>query len=144
MKRSRCVRRTLFSCVFALSMPLALVGCPKKPPPQQEIAPPPPPASTPSVTELAPLGDDAGNDADAAEAGRKWSGGGGGGGQNAKVLACCAAMRSQAKKLGTSPEANQLIQLASTCEQAAKGNAPEFAWVLAAIRSKNVPGCQGL
>jgi hypothetical protein len=137
------LRRTLAFVALTLGLPVVLVGCPKKPPPVADAAPPPPPAST-TVTDLAPM-DDGGDEADApdGDGGKHW-GGGGGGGPNAKVLQCCNALAAQAKKLGNSPEAFQLNALAQQCTVAAKGNAPEFAGLFAAIRSKNVPGCQAL
>lgn len=134
-------RRTLVFVALTLGLPVLLVGCPKKPPPVVDAGPPPPASTT--ITELAPI-EDAGDEADAADGdgGRHYSGGGGG--PNAKVLACCNALAAQAKKLGNSPEGFQLNALAQQCTVAAKGNAPEFAGLFAAIRSKNVPGCQGL
>jgi hypothetical protein len=142
MTRTALRRLTLF-VALTLGCPALLVGCPKKPVPVQDAGAPPPPSST-TVTELAPL-DDGGDEADApdGDGGKHW-GGGGGGGPNAKVLQCCNALAAQAKKLGNSPEAFQLNALAQQCTVAAKGNAPEFAGLFAAIRSKNVPGCQGI
>ncbi len=136
------LRRTLVFVALTLGLPVLLVGCPKKPPPVVDAGPPPPASTT--VTELAPI-EDAGEEMDAPDGdGAKHYGGGGGGGPNAKVLQCCNALAAQAKKLGNSPEAFQLNALAQQCTVAAKGNAPEFAGLFAAIRSKNVPGCQSL
>jgi hypothetical protein len=62
-----------------------------------------------------------------------------------KVMACCNALRAEAKKLGTnSVEGAQLMGFASQCDQAAKGNAPEFAGLFAILKSKNVPECKAL
>ena len=72
MKRSLTVRTLSFVAV-TVAIPAALAGCPKKAPPVEDAGAPPPPASTPEVTELAPMVDEAG--ADAAEGGRKWGGG---------------------------------------------------------------------
>jgi hypothetical protein len=64
---------------------------------------------------------------------------------NNKLQACCNALRADAKKLGTnSVEGAQLQGLAAECDQAVKGNAPEFAGLFAALRSKNVPECRAL
>ncbi len=107
------------------------------------------PASTPEVTELAPLIDDAGTDA--AEPGPKKLTGGGGGGANAnqlKIKQCCNAMRSQAKQLGSSPEANQLIAFGMQCDMMAaqvgpQGTAPEFSQLRAVLKSLKLPAaCQ--
>jgi hypothetical protein len=142
-----------FHCLaFALSFPALLMGCPKKePPPLEETKPEAAaPASAPEVTELAPLIDDAGTDA-AEAAPKKMTGGGGGGGANAnqlKIKQCCNAMRSQAKQLGSSPEANQLIALGMQCDMMAaqvgpQGTAPEFSQLRAVLKSLKLPAaCQ--
>jgi len=109
---------------------------------------PPPPASTPSVTELAPLTDDGGPDADAAEAGPKRSGGGGYNGNQLKIKECCNAMRAQAKAMGNSPEAFQITSVAGMCDNLVtqvgpQGNAPEFAQLRAMLKSIKLPSaCQ--
>jgi hypothetical protein len=62
-----------------------------------------------------------------------------------KLEACCNALRADAKKLGTnSVEGGQLLIAAGQCDQAVKGNAPEFAQLMAMLRSKNVPECRAL
>jgi hypothetical protein len=64
---------------------------------------------------------------------------------NNKLLACCNALRAEAKKLGTnSVEGAQMMVAAGQCDQAVKGNAPELAGLFAALRSKNVPECRSL
>jgi len=138
------VRRALSFLAFTTSVPMLVMGCPKK---QAEVvdAEPPPPATTPTVTELAPLTDDGGPDADAAEAGpKKWSGGGYNSNQM-KIKECCNAMRAQAKAMGTgSPEAFQVNAMAAQCDVlvtqvGSQGNAPEFAQLRAILKSIKLP-----
>jgi hypothetical protein len=132
-----------------ISIPQLVTGCPKKQPPAVEDAGAPPPASTPSVTELAPLTDtvDAGDAA--AEAGpKKWVGPGLNQNQ-LKIEACCNAMRAQAKTMGPqSPEGFQLNAAATQCDVFVKqigpqGNAPEFAQLRQILKSLKLPtACQ--
>ena len=144
------VRRTLVFLAFSTFFPVLVMGCPKKEPAVEDAgAPPPPPAST-TVTELAPLGDDGGPDADAApEAGKKPSGGGGGYNSNQlKIKECCSAMRAQAKSLGSSPEGFQINALAAQCDMFATqvgpaGNAPELNQLRQILKSVKLPSaCQ--
>ncbi len=128
MKRSLWVH-ALFGVVALaspLSIPALLAGCAKKPAPVEESPPPtPPPASTPEVTELAPLIDDAGSDVGAPDATPKKTASGGGANANQlRIKQCCAAMRAQAKQLGTSPEANELIGLSMQCDKLASQVGP--------------------
>jgi hypothetical protein len=129
-----------------------LAGCPKKEAPVvQDAGPPPAPEpSAPQVTELAPIEDDGGPAADAAsEAGKKW--GGGGGGYNAnqlKIKGCCNAIRTEAKTLGSSPEAFQLNALSLQCDafaaqMGAQGSAPELNQLRQILKTAKVPlACQ--
>src|SRR5258708_26900231 len=67
-------RRLVMFVAVVSAFPAALAGCPKKDVPQAvPEAAPPPPASTPEITELAPLVEEAGADAEAG-APRKWGG----------------------------------------------------------------------
>src|SRR5438046_1653130 len=92
MIRARPYRRLSLLCIL-ISLPLLVMGCPKKEPPPVEDAGAPPPASTPSVTELAPLTDTVDASDAAAEAGpKKWNGPGLNQNQ-LKIEACCNAMR---------------------------------------------------
>jgi hypothetical protein len=144
------VRRTLTFLAFSTVLPLLVMGCPKKEPAVEDAgAPPPPPSSAPTVTELAPLGDDGGPDADAApEAGKKASGGGGLNTNQLKIKECCNAMRAEAKSMGSSPEAFQVNALAAQCDAFAvqvgpAGNAPELAQLRAILKSVKLPtACQ--
>src|SRR5438046_1824219 len=111
-------RRALFLVICTTAVPFAIAGCPKKePPPPQEAPPPPPPAPAPTVVELAPLTDDGGDAGDAApEAGPKKWGGPAYNANQLKIKQCCNAMRSQAKALGNSPEANMIIAVSGQCD----------------------------
>lgn len=130
---------------------LALAGCPKREaPPVPDAGAPAPPPSAPPVTELAPLTDDAGEDAAAeAAAPKKWTGGGSPTNANqVKIKECCNAMRAQAKQMGSSPEAFQITALAAQCDLLAaqvgpQGTAPEFAQVRQILKSIKLPtACQ--
>lgn len=139
-------RRMLAFMAMVAVVPVALstlTGCPKKdppPPPVPEAAPPP--ASTPEVTELAPLTDDGGAEAEAS-APKKPSGPGMSANQ-LKIKACCNAMRTQAKAMGSSPEAFQVNSAAAMCDTVAAqvgaaGTAPEFAQIRAMLKSIQLP-----
>jgi len=138
-------RRAVFFAGFVLSVPIFLLGCPKKPPPVVDAGEPPPPAST-TVVDLAPLTDDDAGDAGDGEAGpKKWTGTGTASNPNqVKIAACCNAMRAEAKKLGASPEAFQLNAVAAQCDQFARqvgpaGNAPEMNQARAILHSVKLP-----
>lgn len=139
----RTLRRTLAFVAVVTAVPAALMGCPKKDVPAVPEAAPPPPASTPAVTDLAPLSDDAGAEAEAA-APKKYGGGGGMTPNQLKIKACCNGMRTQAKQMGTSPEAYQVNAAAAMCDQfatqvGASGSAPEFAQIRAMLKSVTLP-----
>lgn len=142
---TRSPARRLFFVALTLSFPMLVLGCPKKQPMVQDAGEPPPPPPSASVTELAPLTDDGGEEAEAeAAAPKKWVGPAVNPNQR-KIEACCYAMRTQAKSLGpNSPEGFQLNALASQCDVFAKqvgpaGNAPEFAQLRAILRSVKLP-----
>ncbi len=65
-----------------------------------------------------------------------------------KLQACCNAMRAQAKALGSSPEATQLLGAAATCDTFVKqvgpaGSAPELAVLRGLLKSVKLPvACQ--
>jgi hypothetical protein len=149
MKRSPAKRAAVFF-TFALAFPLFVMGCPKKQPPVVDAGEPPPPASSATVAELAPLTDDGGDDASDGgdgEAGKKWTGTGYNANQM-KIMACCGAMRAEARKLGPSPEAFQLNAAAGQCDVFARqvgpaGNAPELNQLRQVLRSVRLPAaCQ--
>jgi hypothetical protein len=145
MKRSS-ARRAAVLFTFALAFPVFMLGCPKKQPPVVDAGEPPPPPAASSVTELAPLIEDAGEEAEAApEAGKKWTGPGVNQNQ-ARIMACCNAMRAEARKLGPgSPEAFQLQAASQQCDVFARqvgpaGNAPELNQLRQVLRSVKLPG----
>src|SRR5262245_37247495 len=96
-------RRILLAFSIAAAAPL-LVACPKKEvPAAPEAAPPPAPVEA-AVVDLTPIVEDAGPDVYEASA-PKYTGPA----VNpmvARIKQCCAAIRAQAKALGSSPEAN--------------------------------------
>jgi hypothetical protein len=130
------------------AVPFVLFGCPKKPPPPVEtVDSAPPPAETASgPTLLQPLDDSL--DVDAAEASAPKHAGKPGNANAARIKQCCAALRGQAKNLGSSPEANLLIGFAGQCDAfavaATSGNAPEFATFRQMLIGHTLPpACQG-
>ena len=135
-------RRTLFALAVFSCMPL-LVACPKKETPVADAAPPPPPEPEASTVVLTPLEDDAGADADAAEAGKKFTGTGVS--TNVpRLRPCCGQLRTQAKAMGASPEAGFLGGAAAQCDglaaQAGPGaNAPELGILKTALAGRNLP-----
>jgi hypothetical protein len=148
MKRSP-IRHAVVFLAFTTSVPVLVMGCPKKEAAVEEAGPPPPPAA-PDVTELAPLTDDAGPTIDAAPeaGGKKPSGGGGYNTNQLKIKECCNAMRAQAKQLGSSPEGFQINALAAQCDLFAvqvgpQGNAPELNQLRQILKSVKLPSaCQ--
>jgi len=144
------VRRAALFLAFTISIPAWVMGCPKKQPAVEDAqAPAPPPASTPTVTELAPLTDDGGEEAEAeASAPKKYTGGPAYNANQLKVKQCCNAMRTQAKAMGSSPEAFQINNLATQCDMfaaqiGAQGNAPEFNQLRQILKSVKLPSvCQ--
>ncbi len=144
------VRPRVWSPAFALLVlgPVLILGCPKKAPPPVQDTPAPPPASAPTVTELAPLVDEAGVEDAAPEAAPKRYAGPAVNPNQAKVEQCCNAMRAQAKQMGQSPESFQLNAAATYCDSVAKqvgpaGSAPEFAQIRAMLKSVKLPSaCQ--
>jgi hypothetical protein len=149
MTRRITARRALFTLVFTGALPILLVGCPKKPPPPPPDVPDTAPAEVDSgPTVITPLDEEDAGDAAEAEAPKKKYGPA----PNANAAAikqCCNAMRAQAKSLGTSPEANQVLSVAQLCDTfavaATSGNAPEFAMVRNALKGHQLPtACQGI
>ena len=139
-------RRSLFAVAIFSALPL-LVACPKKEVPQVDAAPPPPTPEA-STTVLVPMEEDAGEDADAAEAGKKATG------PYvptnvARLRQCCAALRNQAKQLGASPEAGMLTSAAAQCDAMAAqvgpgGTAPELGVLRGLLAGKTIPAaCAG-
>lgn len=140
-------RRTLFALAVFSAMPL-LVACPKKETPVADAAPPPPPEPEASTVVLTPLEEDAGADADAAEAGKKFTGTGVSTNVS-RLRQCCGQLRTQAKAMGASPEAGFILGAAAQCDglaaQAGPGaNAPELGILKTALAGRNIPAiCAG-
>ncbi|HXX69748.1 MAG TPA: hypothetical protein VEK07_21380 [Polyangiaceae bacterium] len=145
------LRRAGAFMAFATLLTTSLVGCPEKKAAvvEEAAAPPPPPPSAPTVTELAPLIDDAGADADAAEAeAPKRRPGPAMTANQAKIKACCNAMRAQAKQLASSPEGYQLNSMAAQCDVfvtqlGPQGSAPELTQFREILKTIKLPSaCQ--
>jgi len=118
------------------------------PPVVVDAAPAPTPVETTPTVELQPEIPDAGEpDADA---GKKPVTGAPYNANVANIRRCCAAITTQAKGLGASPEAATLLTVAAQCNAAAGAlgsnpNAPELAMLKAALAGKNIPAvCAGL
>lgn len=140
-------RRTIFALAIFSAMPL-LVACPKKDPPVVDAGLPPAPVEDVVTTNLAPMEEDAeaGADADADAPVYK------GPAVNtnvARLKQCCNALATNAKQLGSSPEASMLVAAAAQCSAMAAqigptGNAPELGTLRAMLQGKNVPAvCAG-
>jgi len=127
--------------VFAFSIPVLTTGCPKKPVPVEDAGEAPP-ASSPSVTQLAPLTDDGGEDAaDAAEAGhRNW--GPPVNPNQQRIKACCNALRNTHDPM--------LASIAAQCDMLAaqvgpSGSDPAFAQLRAILKTQKLPAaCSGM
>lgn len=128
--------RKVFALAVFSAMPL-LVACPKKDPPPVDAAPPPVPEVDAAPAVLVPLEEDAGEDADAAEAGKKFTGTP----VNtnvARLKQCCAAIRKQAQG------APELTAAAASCDQLAanagpSGNAPELGALRGLFGGRTIP-----
>jgi hypothetical protein len=134
------VRRAVFFFVFALSIPVLTTGCPKKPVPVEDAGEAPP-ASSPSVTQLAPLTDDGGEDA-AAEASAHHGYGPPVNPNQQRIKACCNALRGTHDPM--------LMSVAAQCDMLAaqvgpSGSDPAFAQLRAILKSQKLPAaCSGM
>jgi hypothetical protein len=135
------VRRAVFFFVFALGIPVLTTGCPKKPVPVEDAGEAPP-ASSPSVTQLAPLTDDGGEDAAAeAEAGHHGYGPPVNPNQQ-RIKQCCNALRATHDPM--------LASIAASCDQFAaqvgpSGSDPAFAQLRAILKGQKLPAaCSGM
>jgi hypothetical protein len=131
---------------------LALVAACNKPQAAAVFdAGPPPVATDAAPTILVPL-DDTATTVDAAVAVVKRSGGPALSSNQTRAKQCCAALRTQAKSLGSSPEANMLTTFAAQCDVVAMqigptsgGQAPEFATIRQLLQGHTIPSvCNGL
>lgn len=135
-------RRTVFALAIFSALPL-LVACPKKDTPAVVDAAPPPPEPDAAPLVLTTLEEDAGEDADAADAAKKATGPGVPT-NVARLRQCCGQLRTQAKALGASPEAGMLTAAAAQCDglaaQAGPGaSAPELGLLKTALAGRNIP-----
>lgn len=70
------------------------------------------------------------------------------GGNMARLRACCAAIGSEAARLGASPEGAMLVGAAAQCAAMVNGagpngNAPELGALRSLLAGRNIPGCAG-
>lgn len=142
-------RQGIFALAAFSAVPL-LAACPKKDTPAVVDAapPPPPPVEDAAPLVLVPVEEDAGADA-GADAGPKKYTGPAGNANVARLKQCCAALGTQAKQLGASPEAGMLQQAAAQCsamagQAGATGNAPELGVLRTLLAGRTVPAvCAG-
>jgi hypothetical protein len=136
-------RRIVFAFALFSAMPL-LVACPKKEAPVLvEAAPPPEPEQDSAPLVLTTLEEDAGEDADAADAAKKATGPGVPT-NVARLRQCCGQLRTQAKAMGATPESGMLLGAAAQCDglAAAAGpgaSAPELGVLKAALAGRTLP-----
>jgi hypothetical protein len=137
---TRSSARRAFFFVISMTLPVVLLGCPKKPVPVDDAGEPAP-APTPSVTQLAALTDDGGDDASEAAAPKKWNGPAVNPNQM-KIKACCNAMRATHDPT--------LMAVAMQCDALASqvgpsGSDPAFAQLRAILKGAKLPGaCSGM
>jgi acetyl-CoA acetyltransferase len=152
--RSRSSLALVFPFAFALACGVSvLVAACKQPPAAVAFDAGPAPVPTDAApTVLVPLDEDAGSVPDAAPPPVHRGGGSGLTTNQSRAKQCCAALRTQAKTLGASPEANILAGFAAQCDVVAMqigptsgGQAPEFAALRQLLKGHNIPGvCGGL
>jgi hypothetical protein len=138
---TRSSARRAFFFVVSMTLPVVLLGCPKKPVPVEDAGEPGP-APTPSVTQLAALTDDGGDTSDASEGGpKKWTGPAVNPNQQ-KIKACCNAMRATHDPM--------FMAVAMQCDALAaqvgpSGSDPAFAQLRAILKGNKLPGaCSGM
>lgn len=105
-----------------------LGACPKKEPaPVPDAEPPPPPVVIDAMVELKPIEEDAGVDADAADA-KPRATGPATSSLASKVATCCAELKKQSKANGNPPEFAQAIAMcdATAAQLKTNPNAPEL------------------
>jgi len=134
------LRRAVFFFVIAMGIPVLTTGCPKKPVPVEDAGEAPP-ASSPSVTQLAPLTDDGGDDA-APEASAHHGYGPPVNPNQQRIKACCNALRATHDPM--------LAAIAGQCDMLASqvgpsGSDPAFAQLRAILKSQKLPAaCSGM
>ncbi|AKV01079.1 hypothetical protein AKJ09_07742 [Labilithrix luteola] len=139
------VRRGMFAFAIFSALPL-LVACPKKETPQVDAAPPPAPAVVEDAapTLLVPMEEDAATDAAADADAAKKATGPGVPTNVARLKQCCAQLRTQAKAMGSSPEAGMITAAAAQCDTmagglGASGTAPELGVIKGLLAGRNIP-----
>jgi hypothetical protein len=150
--RSSRTQMSLAAVVCAGAVTTILAACNKPPTAAVFDAGPPPVATDAAPTILVPLDEGAGSTVDAAVAVVKHVGGPAVSSNQARAKQCCNALRTEAKTLGASPEANLLIGFAAQCDVVAMqigptsgGQAPEFAGIRQLLKGHNMPPvCSGL
>jgi hypothetical protein len=145
MKAPKILVRPLVAVSFGVLLPM-LAGCPKKPdvtvPDAAPVAVVVPDAAPVDLTTTDDSGVDAGIDA-ALPAHHP-----GGNANVAKIKACCNALRTQAKAMGSSPEGGVILGIASQCDAVAvqagtAGTAPELAVIRNMMKGRTIPSvCQ--
>ena len=142
------MRRVAFAVVVSSALPL-LVGCPKNKTPVVDAGPPVTAVAVEDAapTVLMPMEEDAGWDA-GYDAGKKATGPA----VNtnvARLKQCCAALASQGKALGNSPEGAMVVAAGAQCSTMAAqagptGTAPELGTLRTILAGKPVPAvCAG-
>jgi hypothetical protein len=144
----RRLHRPLFAITLLCAVPL-LAACPKKETPVVDAGPPPAPVEDAAPMVLEEMVEDAGADADAADAKPKYTGPA----VNPNVLKlkqCCNALANEGNRMGSSPEGAMFKSAAVQCHTLAaqagpSGNAPEFAAVRNLLAGRSLPAaCAGL
>jgi hypothetical protein len=136
-------------CLAVCSVVPLLAACPKKETPVVVDAAPPPPPAEDVQTSLVPMEEDTGAPDTGVDAPHKYTGPA----VNpnvARLKQCCNAIATQAKTMGSSPEAGLFSTAAAQCnllaaQAGASGTAPELSAVRALLAGRNIPAiCAGL
>lgn len=143
----------LLAGACATAIPLLVAACKEAPPAATFDAAPAAVPTDAAPTVLVPLDEDAGIGVDASPPPVHHAAGGSGLTSNqTRAKQCCNELRTQAKSLGASPEANILAGFAAQCDMVAMqigptsgGQAPEFGALRQLLKGHTIPGvCNGL
>ena len=142
------MRRVAFAVVVSSALPL-LAGCPKKETPVVDAGPviAVAPVEDSGPTVLMPMDEDAGWDA-GYDAGKKATGPAVNS-NVARLKQCCAALATQGKSLGNSPEGAMIVAAGAQCNTMAAqagptGTAPELGTLRTILAGKTIPAaCAG-
>jgi hypothetical protein len=143
---------SLAAVVCAGAVTTILPACNKPPAAAVFDAGPPAAATDAAPTILVPLDEDAGSTIDAAVAVVKRGVGPALSSNQTRAKQCCNALRTEAKTLGASPEANLLLGFAAQCDLVAMQigptsgvQSPEFAGIRQLLKGHSMPAvCSGL